>query len=124
MDFMIKIKFVISEFQNIIGRKLNRKVQNMETRTFCELKDRSQITIPKNLVKKLNLKPGDILQIEEQNGRLLLIPSVVLPKDQAWFYTKEWQEDENRVDRELKNGKGIKVSDKKDMLKELDLNDK
>lgn len=95
----------------------------METRTFCELKDRSQVTIPKSLVKKLNLKPGDLLQIEEQNGRILLIPSVILPKDQAWFYSQKWQEEENQVDEDLKAGKGIKVSDKKEMLKALDLID-
>ena len=95
----------------------------MENRTFCELKDRSQVTIPKTLVKKLKLKPGDIFQIEEQNGRILLIPSVVLPKDQAWFYTRQWQEEEARVDKELKAGKGIKVKGKKEMLEALDLSD-
>jgi hypothetical protein len=48
---------------------------------------------------------------------------VVLPKDQAWFYTRQWQEEEARVDKELKDGKGIKVKGKKEMLEALELSD-
>ncbi|MCL4416639.1 MAG: AbrB/MazE/SpoVT family DNA-binding domain-containing protein [Actinobacteria bacterium] len=72
---------------------------------IIDLKQKSQVTIPKKLVEKLSLKIGDKIDIEEKDGRLVLTPVIMVPKDQAWFYTPEWQKDETEVDRQLKEGK-------------------
>ncbi len=50
---------------------------------LVDLKQKSQVTIPKGFVKKLNLKVGDKLEIEETNGKLIITPVVIVPKDQA-----------------------------------------
>jgi len=47
---------------------------------LVELRPKSQITIPKELVEKLGLSEGDRLEIVEQDGTLCLMPVVVYPK--------------------------------------------
>ncbi|MEW6574616.1 MAG: AbrB/MazE/SpoVT family DNA-binding domain-containing protein, partial [Bacillota bacterium] len=51
------------------------------------------MTIPSELVKKLKLKPGDKLEVEEKDGCLIITPVEVIPRAQMWFYSKEWQAD-------------------------------
>lgn len=88
---------------------------------LVDLKQKSQVTIPRGLVKKLNLKVGDKLEIEERNGRLIITPVVVVPKDQAWFYNPEWQEEEREVDRQKAEGKLHKASGKEELFDNLGL---
>ena len=85
------------------------------------LKQKSQVTIPKDFVKKLNLKVGDKLEIEEEEGKLVITPVVVVPKDQAWFYSPEWQKKEQEVDRQKKEGKIHKAASKGELFKKLGL---
>ncbi len=88
---------------------------------LVDLKQKSQVTIPKGFVKKLNLKVGDKLEIEEEDGKLVITPVVVVPKDQAWFYSPEWQKKEQEVDRQKRKGKIHKASSKQELFKKLGL---
>lgn len=88
---------------------------------LVDLKQKSQVTIPRGFVKKLNLKVGDKLEIEESNGRLIITPVVVIPKDQAWFYSPEWQEKEQEVDKQKREGKIHKASNKEELFNKLGL---
>lgn len=47
---------------------------------IVELSKKSQITIPKAIVKSLNLKVGNKFEIYEKNGVITMIPVVVYPK--------------------------------------------
>ncbi len=47
---------------------------------LAELRAKSQITIPKELVDKLGLSEGDKLEIYEQDGLICIMPVVVYPK--------------------------------------------
>ena len=47
---------------------------------LAELRQKSQITIPKELVDKLGLAEGDKLEIYEQEGIICIMPVVVYPK--------------------------------------------
>ncbi|MDR3271165.1 MAG: AbrB/MazE/SpoVT family DNA-binding domain-containing protein [Peptococcaceae bacterium] len=44
------------------------------------LRQKSQITIPKEIVAKLGLHEGDKLEFTERDGVILLMPVVVYPK--------------------------------------------
>lgn len=88
---------------------------------LVELKQKSQVTIPSELVKKMNLQPGDKLEVVEQDGRLIITPVVVIPRDQMWFYSKEWQRSEARVNEDIKAGKVRTASSKAELFKDLGL---
>lgn len=47
---------------------------------LLELRTKSQITIPKELVDKLGLSRGDKLDISEKDGTICIVPVIVYPK--------------------------------------------
>lgn len=48
---------------------------------LVELRSRSQITIPADILKKIGASEGDIFEVVEKDGGILLLPVVVYPKD-------------------------------------------
>ena len=47
---------------------------------LAELRQKSQITIPKEIIAKLGLSEGDKLDIFEKDGSICTMPVVVYPK--------------------------------------------
>lgn len=47
---------------------------------LAELRQKSQITIPKEIIVKLGLSEGDKLDIFERDGTICMLPVVVYPK--------------------------------------------
>ena len=82
---------------------------------LVDFKQKSQVTIPSKLVKKLKLKPGDKLEIYEKNGRLIIEPVSVIPREQAWFYSEQWQQEEQAVEEEIRSGH-LKVAESEEEL--------
>ncbi len=48
---------------------------------LAEIRGRSQITIPAEIIKKLGVSEGDKFDIIEKDGGIFLCPVVVYPKD-------------------------------------------
>ncbi len=48
---------------------------------LAEIRGRSQITIPSEIIKKLGIIEGDKFDIVEKDGGIFLCPVVVYPKD-------------------------------------------
>ena len=63
-----------------------------------------QITIPKEVFSSLHLEVGDFLDTQIQNNAIVLVPKKLVDKDQAWFWTKEWQEKERQADKAIEKG--------------------
>lgn len=47
---------------------------------LTELRSKSQVTIPKDIIVKLGLLEGDILDIYEKDGAICIMPVTVYPK--------------------------------------------
>lgn len=47
---------------------------------LAELRQKSQVTIPKEIIQKLGLSEGDTLDIFERDGAIYMMPVVVYPK--------------------------------------------
>lgn len=67
---------------------------------ITELRKKSQITIPKEIIIKLGLSEGDKLDIFEENGSICIMPVVVYPKK----YLNELQEEINTVKIKIASG--------------------
>ena len=63
-----------------------------------------QITIPQEVFDQLGLQPGDFLEVQVQGEVLRLIPQKLIPRDQVWFWSKEWQEREQEADEAIAKG--------------------
>ena len=72
---------------------------------IVSVKQKSQVTIPQNIMEQLNLNIGDKLEMVVSDNQLILKPVVVILKEQSWFFSKEWQEKEKRAEEDIKQGK-------------------
>jgi AbrB family looped-hinge helix DNA binding protein len=63
-----------------------------------------QITIPREVFDSLHLEVGDFLDTQIKDNAIILVPKKLVPKDQEWFWTKEWQEMEKEADEAIKKG--------------------
>lgn len=68
------------------------------------------VTIPEAIREELDLHEGDHLVATVEDGRLILIPASVIPDDQAWFWTPQWQAKEAEADHEIADGGGPVMS--------------
>ncbi len=67
---------------------------------LAELRQKAQITIPKEIIVKLGLSEGDKLDIFEKDGSICLMPVDVYPKK----YLNELKEEINGVKARLASG--------------------
>jgi hypothetical protein len=69
----------------------------------------------------LNLKPGDEIDIQIEDGiaRLLPVSTIKIPREQAWFWTKEWQEKERQADEDIASGNFRDFENLDALLKDL-----
>lgn len=47
---------------------------------LVELKAKSQVTIPKDIVNSMKLSQGDQFEVTEDNGKIVLIPVAIYPE--------------------------------------------
>jgi antitoxin MazE len=86
-----------------------------------KISSKRQISIPKTIMEVLDLKPGDEVEFEVKNRKAHLVPvkTVKIPRDQAWFWAKEWQEKEKEADEDFKKGRFKEFDGLDDLLKDL-----
>ncbi len=80
---------------------------------------KNQLTIPRQISRALRLKKGDHLLLRLVEGRIEMIPATLIPKDQLWFWTPEWQKKEREVDEALARGDYQEAASVDDLLKKL-----
>ncbi len=61
---------------------------------LAEIRGRSQITIPAEIIKSLGISEGDKFDIVEKDGGIFLCPVVVYPKDKILKIAKIIKESE------------------------------
>ncbi len=95
-----------------------RKVVKIKATT--RIGPKHQITIPKDIFETLNLEVGDFLEARIKDDTVVLAPKKLIPKDQAWYWTEEWQKREREADEAIARGDMIgPFSNIKDALKAL-----
>ena len=84
------------------------------------VRNRNQITIPKEYTEYVNVGEGEELRYEmTDDGALILRPVITVPKDQAWFWTEKWQSEEREVDEEIKTGQISSPQNAEDFINDL-----
>jgi len=51
-----------------------------------------QITLPAIVRERLGIEEGDLVEIDVEDERAVLIPKKLVDKSQAYFWTRKWQE--------------------------------
>jgi len=60
-------------------------------RLKIRVQGKRQITLPAAAASKFGLNKGDELEARILDDRIELVPMVTVPREQAWFWTSEWQ---------------------------------
>jgi antitoxin MazE len=85
---------------------------------LVEIRGRSQITIPSEIVKKLGIKEGDQFEVIEKDGGIFLCPVVVYPKNEIIRIAKLIKETE----AEYKSGEMKAYDDIDKMFMDMGIN--
>ena len=84
---------------------------------IIKVKQKFQITLPNDLRKRLRIKEGDYMKIDIQDDSIILKH---IDKDQAWWWTEEWQKMEKQADEAIKKAQTVGPFDNiQDALKAL-----
>jgi len=93
------------DFDKFINYKFLKFVEEGHVMALVKVRQNYQITIPAEVRK--NMKVGDYLEVERKNGELVLKEVKMVHSDQAYFYSKEWQEAEAEADSEIASGETV-----------------
>ncbi len=73
--------------------------------TTVKVREKYQVTIPEEVRGKIPLKVGERVEVIARGSEIVIRPIVEIPRDQAWFWTKEWQEQIAQSMKDLQTGK-------------------
>jgi len=73
--------------------------------TTVKVREKYQVTIPENVRSKIPLKVGERVEVVARRNEIVIRPIVEIPRDQAWFWSKEWQEQLAKSLEDIKKGK-------------------
>ena len=57
-----------------------------------KVREKYQVTIPETVRKKVPLVVGDRVEVVAKGNEIVIRPIIEVPKAQAWFWSKEWQD--------------------------------
>lgn len=86
---------------------------------LTQIRQNYQITLPAPLRKRFGLKIGDLLEIVVKGTTLILSPKRAVDIDQAWFWTKAWQEGEREAETDIKAGRVKKAKSAEELIRSL-----
>ena len=78
-----------------------------------------QFALPKEIARTLHLQVNDYLEVHIEGNKVIIEPQMVIPRDQAYFYTPEWQKEEKEADRDIQEGRVTKTKNVKELIKKL-----
>ncbi len=87
---------------------------------ITQLRNRSQVTLPSEIVKKMRLQEGDKLEIIMEEDKIIIKPVLVIDRSQSWFWSKRWQEMEKEADEDIKHGRVHKAKNVEELIEKLD----
>ena len=79
-----------------------------------------QITLPASVREQLGIEEGDIVEIEVEEERAVLMPKRLVDKSQAYFWTKQWQKGEKEAAEDIKVGRVKTFESADELIKNLD----
>ena len=86
---------------------------------YSKVTRHGQITLPASVRKELGVEEGDLVEIEIIDEKAVLIPKKLVDKNQAYFWTKEWQEAEKEASEDIKAGRVKTFDSAEELIKDL-----
>jgi antitoxin MazE len=87
---------------------------------YSKVTRHGQITLPASIRNELGIEEGDLVEIEIEDDRAVLLPKKLVDKSQTYFWTKRWQEAEREANEDIKVGRVKTFDSVEDLIKDLD----
>lgn len=112
----------MERMEHKMGTKLTERSDTLKER--LTIRKRGQVTLPKSVMERFNLEEGDTLELSiDENGEIVIVPMVQVPVSQRWFWSEEWQKEEQEADKNIKLGHVTSFDNVDDALDWLDSNE-
>lgn len=72
---------------------------------LIQVRKKAQVTLPQSVRQALNIEVGDFLDVLVRDGEIVLRVKRLVDKEQAWFWTKRWQEGEREAEEDIRAGR-------------------
>ena len=79
-----------------------------------------QITLPASVRERLGIEEGDLVEIEVEDERAVLVPKKLVDNSQAYFWTRKWQEGEREADEDIKAGRVKTFDSVEELISDLE----
>jgi antitoxin MazE len=89
---------------------------------LIKVREKGQITIPLYIRKKLHIKQGDLVLAKIVDNAVVLIPQETIDKDQAWFWSKQWQKLEAEAESDIRRGRVKSFDTVEELFDEMEKN--
>ncbi|HVB26370.1 MAG TPA: AbrB/MazE/SpoVT family DNA-binding domain-containing protein [Mycobacteriales bacterium] len=88
--------------------------------TRTTLRDKGQLTLPREIREALHVDPGDEIVFEVVGEDTVVVRGMkMIPADQAWFWTESWLAGEREANEDLAAGRVDTFDSADDMFKAL-----
>lgn len=87
---------------------------------LIQVRRKAQLTLPLSVRRKLGIEEGDFMDVEVRDSEIVMKVKKLIDKDQAWFWTKRWQEGEKAADKDIKAGRVYEFPDADSAIASLD----
>jgi AbrB family looped-hinge helix DNA binding protein len=89
-------------------------------RAHTAIRAKGQVTLPQSVRRALQLDEGDDLLVTVEDGRVVLTPAALIPRDQQWFWTEQWQSGEREASADYAAGRTRRYDDGEQFLADLE----
>ena len=79
-----------------------------------------QITLPASVRRMTNIEEGDYIAVSVEGDTILLTPKWLIDKNQAYFWTEEWQRGENAATEDIRDGRTSEFTEVEDLIASLE----
>jgi antitoxin MazE len=87
--------------------------------TTVKVREKYQVTIPEDVRNKIPLKVGERVEVAARGEEIVIRPIVEIPREQAWFWSQEWQQQIAQSMKDIEKGKVRVFKSVKEAKKQL-----
>ena len=73
--------------------------------SLTRIRPKGQLTLPDSIRRLARLEEGDYLEVEVEDGAIVMRPKKLIDADQAWFWTDAWQRGEREASEDIEKGR-------------------
>ncbi|ADJ26733.1 transcriptional regulator, AbrB family [Dehalogenimonas lykanthroporepellens BL-DC-9] len=83
---------------------------------LVQIRKKAQITLPLAVRRQLNIEEGDLVDVRVQDGEIVMRLKKAVDKEQAWFWSRRWQEGEAVAEADRAGGRVHRFDDAADAV--------